>query len=320
MSLPISILFADAGRPFALSPAGPQVEPVAAISWVMFGGGALILLLVIVALGLAVFGSETWRRKLASRRLIIGGGIILPVVVLTFLLVWGLGITANLVDADEQNMLRIRVTGEQWWWRVDYLGNDGRQFATANEIVIPAGQPVSLELRSDNVIHSFWVPQLSGKLDMIPGRVNRLKIHADAPGDYYGACAEYCGGPHALMQFRVIALPPDRFDAWRAAQMRPASPPMTELANRGRELFQTSGCGACHSVRGTEAAGSIGPDLTHVGSRRMIAAGLLPNNAGTLAGWISNAQQLKPNNQMPSYHTLSGPELRALAAYLGGLE
>jgi cytochrome c oxidase subunit 2 len=201
--------------------------------------------------------------------------------------------------------LRIHITAEQWWWRVRYPG-----FETANEIRIPAGQPVELVLSSADVIHSFWVPTLAGKVDMVPGRENRLRVRAERAGEYRGQCAEYCGGPHGLMAFFVVALESSDFEAWTSHQQRPAT---------ASNVLFTSLCAACHTVRGTSAAGTRGPDLTHLASRRTIAAGLLPRNEGTLAAWIASSQHLKPGNLMPSFGMLAGDELRSLAAYLESL-
>ena len=212
----------------------------------------------------------------------------------------------------EPGALRIEVTGEQWWWRVRYLDAQGApDFETANEIRIPAGRPVLLELKSADVIHSFWVPSLAGKLDMVPGRTNRLRLLASRPGEYRGQCAEYCGGPHAFMALFVVAEEAAQFERWAEGQRKPAA-----AANA---LF-TAHCGSCHTVRGTQAAGALGPDLTHVGSRLSIGAGLLPNNAGALAGWIASSQHLKPGNLMPSFRHFSGEELRAMASYLQTLK
>ena len=300
-----------------LDPAGPQAGPIATLSWGLITGAVLILLLVLAFLALALFGGD-WRRKIANEKMIIGGGILFPIATLTVLLVWGLGLTAKLVRAEDPDPVRIQVDGEQWWWRVYY--SEPRPFVSANEVVIPVGRPALVELTSDNVIHSFWVPQLAGKLDMIPGKVNRLRLLADRPGVFYGACAEYCGGAHALMMFRVIALEPSDYLRWAAAQAQPASPPTEPTALAGAALFQDLGCGGCHRIAGTPAVGLVGPDLTHVASRLHLGAGILPNNRGTLGGWIANPQRLKPHVKMPGYSALSGPELRALATYLDGLE
>jgi len=233
--------------------------------------------------------------------------------------VWSLAITAEITAPPRGDDLRIRVTGELWWWRVVYL--DGPEIVhDANEIHIPVGRPVLLEVTSNDVIHSFWVPRLAGKIDMIPGRTNLLRFTATRPGVYAGQCAEYCGGAHALMGFLVIAHPPEQFERVLAARAAPAQSPRTEEAARGAEVFARSGCGACHAVRGTEANGLAGPDLTHVGARRSLGAGILPNNRGTLAGWTANSQDIKPGNRMPPYPGLSGEELLAISAYLEGLQ
>jgi cytochrome c oxidase subunit 2 len=212
--------------------------------------------------------------------------------------------------------LRVRVTGEMWWWRVAYLDRAGKAVVhDANELHIPAGRPVVLELESADVIHSFWVPRLSGKLDMIPGRRNLMRIQADRPGVFGGQCAEYCGGPHALMGFTVVAHEPAEFARMmRARVAREGATPAP--AGAGARLFDAAGCSACHRIAGTGANGLAGPDLTFVGARRSIGAGILPNNRGTLMGWIGNSQAIKPHNRMPAYTMLSARQLGDLAAYL----
>jgi cytochrome c oxidase subunit 2 len=187
-------------------------------------------------------------------------------------------------------------------------------------LYIPVGRPVEVALRSDNVIHSFWVPALAGKVDMIPGRTNRLVIEARVPGVFRGQCAEYCGLQHAWMAFYVVAVPEAAYRQWRTDQAAPAIEPADATLRRGREAFLREGCGACHAVRGTPANGTLGPDLTHVGSRLSLAAGRLDNHAGTLAGWIADSQGIKPGNLMPSMNVFSGEELRAVAAYLESLK
>ena len=307
--------------PPALDPAGPFAEPVALLSWVLLGVSGAVLLLVLVALTLALFGPRSWRRRLGGPRLVWAGGLAFPVVVLSALLIYGLGLTGRLSEAPAPGEMRVRVTGEMWWWRVAYLDGAGREvMQDANEVHIPVGRPVVFELDAADVIHSFWVPRLGGKRDMIPGRRNVLRLQADQPGVYAGQCAEYCGGPHALMGFVVVAHTPQSFEAWRAAQAAPAQAPVEHIAARGADVFAWAGCGACHTVRGTDANGLAGPDLTHVGSRRTLGAGILPNNRGTLAGWIADSQAIKPGNRMPAYPVLQGRDLQALAAYLEGLK
>ncbi len=295
----------------ALNPHGPDAALIAEMSWVLFAGGAVIFLGVMALAAYAVFARRDRAARLSPRVLIVGGGVVFPMVTLFALLVYSLA-RAGALHPVEADALRIEVVGEQWWWRVRYLDADGgSDFATANEIRVPVGRPVELLLRSADVIHSFWVPVLAGKLDMIPGRTNRLRVRADRPGRFRGQCAEYCGGPHAAMALAVVAEEPAAYESWAAGQRRPAQ--------RGKALFAAL-CASCHAVRGTPAAGALGPDLTHVGSRLTIGAGLLPNNAGALAGWIASNQHLKPGNLMPAFQDFSGDELRALADYLENLK
>jgi cytochrome c oxidase subunit 2 len=286
---------------------------------VLVGGGTAILLLVLGLAAYALWAPGERRLWLAKERFVIGAGIGFPVVVLTTLLVYTFVIEASIARGAPGAAVRIAVVGHQWWWRVHYLDSKGGvDFVTANEIRIPAGEPVELTLESADVIHSFGVPNLAGKLDMIPGRVNRLRLQAHAPGVFRGQCVEYCGGPHAKMAFYVVAENTENFERWRGAQRSAAQSPQDPFAARGETLFM-SHCVACHTVRGTKAKGTLGPDLTHVGSRTSIAAGILPNNRGTLESWISASQNLKPGNLMPSMNLFSGEELRALAAYLESL-
>lgn len=304
----------------ALAPRGPHADYVATLSWIMFRAGALIFFLVVVLAALATFYPHRTRPWLGGRSAIVIGGIAFPVVTLTALLVYGLVGARALVTFDPP-ALRIEVIGESWWWRVHYLNASGSaDLVAANEIRIPVGVPVEFVLKSADVIHSFWVPSLAGKLDMIPGHVNSYRFAAERAGIYRGQCAEFCGAQHAKMAFFVVAMARQEFDAWYGEQARPAAEPAVALQQQGRALFLSNGCGACHTVRGTPADGIIGPDLTHVGGRRSIGAGIFPNNVGTLAGWISSAQHLKPGNLMPSFGNLRGDELRAIAAYLESLK
>lgn len=307
--------------PPVLDPAGPFSDRITTLAWALIGMGVVVTGVVLLALGLALFGDPARKRRFGGERLIWLGGVAFPVVVLTALLVWGLTLTRDLTEPARPGDVRIRVTGEMWWWRVAYLDASGREtFQDANEIHVPVGRPVVIELGSADVIHSFWVPRLAGKIDMIPGRTNLIRFTADRPGAFGGQCAEYCGGPHALMGFVVVAHPPAEFEAVMRARAAPAPPPATPLAAFGREVFSRSGCGACHAIRGTEANGLAGPDLTHVGARRTLGAGVLANNQGTLGGWVSNVQAIKPGARMPPYERLSGEELLAVSAYLDGLE
>jgi cytochrome c oxidase subunit 2 len=305
--------------PPVLDPAGPYAGSVAALSWALIILVVGILFVVLAALWVALFARERMRRRLGGERVIWIGGVVFPVVVLTGLLVWGLSLTRHLSETAAGPELRMRVSGEMWWWRVAYLDADGRAYLQdANELHIPVGRTIAIELVSPDVVHSFWVPQLSGKLDMVPGRANLIRIQADRPGVYAGQCAEYCGGPHALMGFLVIAHSPEDYARWLARRRSPAAAGLPPQAQRGAQLFLDAGCGACHRIAGTPANGLAGPDLTHVGARRTLGAGILPNHRGTMMGWIADSQAIKPGNRMPPYRVLSSEELEALAIYLEG--
>lgn len=304
----------------ALNPRGIAAERIAEISWVLFIGGGIIFLVVMLLACVALFGTPSQRKFLSRRKIILGGGIAFPVVTLTILLIYSFS-SGSFGPLSPKPAFRVEVTGELWWWRVRYLDADGKVIAeTANEIRIPSGQAVELLLKSNDVIHSFWVPNLAGKIDMIPGYVNTLQIQAGQPGVFRGQCAEYCGAQHAKMAFYVIAQKAPEFDAWLALQKQPARVPADGFVQTGMRLFQENRCGQCHAVRGTAAAGLSGPDLTHIGGRHSIAAGILPNNAGSIAGWIAGGQAIKPGNRMPSFNQFSGHELRALAAYMEHLQ
>jgi cytochrome c oxidase subunit 2 len=310
----------------ALVPRGPAAADIALMGWVMFAGGAVVFAVVMALLVVALRarreqGGDPMRR---SHWLVIGGGIVFPTAVLTALLVWTMWLGAGMASPPADPALTIRVTGWRWWWEVHYLTPDG-PVESANEIRIPVGEPVALELVGGDVIHSFWVPSLHGKMDMIPGRTNRFVLEASEPASLRGQCAEYCGLQHAVMAFSVEAMEPDAFRAWLAREAEPQEAPADPALAFGMRSFLEQGCGGCHAVRGIEwegivADGEIGPDLTHFGSRRFIAAGALPNAVGPLAGWIADAQHVKPGNRMPSYDTLDGPTLRAIATWLGSLE
>ncbi|HEX2163217.1 MAG TPA: c-type cytochrome, partial [Thermoanaerobaculia bacterium] len=216
--------------------------------------------------------------------------------------------------------LRVQVTGWQWWWDVRYPGAMAAdEVRTANELHLPLGRPVRIELSSADVIHSFWVPRLHGKRDLLPGRPLLLHLTPSVAGVFDGQCAEMCGLQHAHMRLRVVVEPEEELEAWLAAQRRAAAPPASPLARRGQRVFLSSPCVLCHTVRGTAAGGRTGPDLTHLASRSTIAAGTLPNTRGHLAGWVIDSQSVKPGNAMPPIG-LAGPELQALLAYLEGLE
>jgi cytochrome c oxidase subunit 2 len=299
----------------ALDPHSAHSQKVAEIWWVLFAGAVLIFVFVAA---LAVYALAPKHRSwIASRSFIVAAGAIFPVVTLSALLLYTFIAARDITAGADNAALKIEVVGEQWWWRVRYPDD---VFVTANEIHIPVGQTVEFLLTTADVIHSFWVPNLAGKLDMVPGRVNRLRVQADREGVFRGQCAEYCGGPHAKMAFYVVAQPPEEFARWLANERAPARQRDNAFIARGEKLFLENACATCHAIRGTTAAGELGPDLTHFGSRMSLGAGILPNNVGTIAGWIASSQHLKPENRMPSFNVFEGDDLRALAAYLESLK
>ena len=316
----LTILSACTGVQSALDPAGREADRIARLFWLMTAGSIIVWLGVI---GLLVYAVRTraesfTRRK--ARLMIVGGGVVVPVVVLTALLLYGLAPIPAMLAPAPPGSLKIAVSGEQWWWRVHYLPPGRAPIPLANEIRLPVGEPVEFHLESPDVIHSFWIPPLGGKMDMIPGRKTRLVLTPTKTGVFRGACAEYCGASHAWMAFSVVVQSRDEFDAWLSQQSQPAEPPQEAWATRGAELFLAHGCSACHTIRGTAAAGVIGPDLTHVGSRLNLAAGALSNEPDSFARWIQETHKVKPEVLMPSFHMLPPEDVRALAAYLKGLK
>lgn len=250
-----------------------------------------------------------------ARAFVIAAGVVMPTLVLSGVFAATL-YTLNKLTPEQPETLTIYVIGHQFWWEVRYPDSG---VVTANEIHIPVGVPVTIKLQSADVIHSFWVPELNGKADLIPGRTNTIVLNATKAGQYRGQCAEFCGMQHAHMAFLVVADPPEVFAAWLSDQAQPAPYPADEVTLRGRQLFLGSSCVYCHAIRGTNAQSGLGPDLTHLASRRYIGAGTLVNNRGNLAGWIVNAHASKPGNRMPPMY-LEPDELQDLLVYLQSLE
>lgn len=308
------------GAQSALSPGGREAERIADIFWWMTVGAIVIWLGVIALTIYAARARPEARNHRRDRFLIIGGGALVPTVVLAVLLVYGLASMPALLAPAPEGSLKVIVSGEQWWWRVRYVPPDGQTFELANEIRLPVGEPVQFELSSPDVIHSFWIPSLAGKMDMIPGRTTYLALKPTKTGIYRGACAEYCGASHARMSFYVEVMEKEEYSRWLKHQAQFAQPPTEPIAARGQQLFIANGCNACHMVRGTQARGVIGPDLTHVGSRLSIAAGTLANESHDFQRWIAHTTDVKPAALMPPFDMLSQDELQALAAYLNGLK
>jgi cytochrome c oxidase subunit 2 len=242
------------------------------------------------------------------------------VVILLLFIGFDLSVGRTLSPIPSKHPLTIEVAGHQWWWEATYADTSPHgRFTTANELHIPVGEPVLFLLEARDVIHSIWVPNLAGKKDLVPGYTQSFWFQADTAGIYRGQCAEFCGTQHAQMAMFIVAEPRAKFDAWVVSQREPAKPPANESARRGKDVFVTSSCAMCHSIEGTEAGSKVGPDLTHLASRSTIAAGSLPNTRGALAGWIADAQSIKPGVKMPP-NTLAPQDLDALLTYLQGLK
>jgi cytochrome c oxidase subunit 2 len=305
--------------PSTLDPKGPAAESISRVWWLMFG---LATAVYIVVGGLIIVGALRGRgtegrgrpSKITDRAFIIIGGLVVPSLILGVLAVVTVASTDALTKP-EKNPLKIEVRGYRWWWEVRY---PEQRFTTANEVRIPVGRPVEIGLRTNDVLHSFWVPELAGKVDLIPGQRNIIRIEAKEPGDYRGLCAEFCGVQHAKMMFLVRAERPADFERWLARQQRPPSPPSSEEEALGQVVFTRSTCGACHTVRGTDARGKAGPDLSDFGSRKTIGAAAVANTRSLLGAWIVNSQSIKPGNLMPPID-LDSDELLALMDYLESL-
>ncbi|HEX2588869.1 MAG TPA: cytochrome c oxidase subunit II [Gaiellales bacterium] len=309
----------------SLAPKSHQAKDIASLFWWMMGGAWLGLALVVGllfwswkrrnrrGLGDDVEGPKPGERR--SWYVVLGLGIATPILVISALFVVSdlFVIKTTQAPAATATRMTVEVIGHQWWWEIRYPGTPA---VTANELHIPVRTPVRIVATTADVIHSFWVPELNRKIDTIPGRRNSIELDANAPGVYRGACAEYCGLQHAHMALYVFAQPQADFRKWLANQSRPAS---ASSGGEGARVFQDASCSSCHAIRGTNAKGDVGPDLTHVASRTTLAAVTIPNGDASLRDWITDNQHIKPGNQMPDIR-LPGTQLDALAAYLEGLK
>ena len=304
-----------------LEGAGPAARSIASLGWGLLGISVAVCLISGALLAFSIF-----RRRVPADGLgrgddrsslrWIGVGLSVTMVLLLASAVWTLWTVRGLSDTSRAAAVTIDVTGQQWWWEVRYRsGTPSREFSTANDLVIPTGVPVQLNLRSRDVVHSFWVPKLAGKMDMIPGQTNPIRIEADRPGIYRGQCSEFCGVQHAQMAFFVVALAPADFEAWWNHQLEPAG----NDADAAPQHTFIERCSSCHTIRGLPAGGILGPDLSHFGSRRTIAAGVLPNNPTDLARWLNDSQAVKPGSKMPTLR-LTANEVDTLTTYLEGLK
>ncbi len=262
---------------------------------------------------------EAASEKRSSR--VVGAAVTATVLILLLLIVLSVGTGKTISGMSAaKNGIAVEVTGNQWWWQIRYLNDDPSQIVTtANEMHVPVGRPVSVRLLSNDVIHSFWAPNLQGKRDAIPGRINTEWFEADKPGRYRGQCAEFCGMQHAHMALWVVAEPEDQYQAWFRNQLKDAAAPQDSVKLHGQQVFLANACAFCHRIQGTTAGGQVGPDLTHLASRQTIAAGTLPNNRGNLGGWIMDPQSIKPGNHMASV-SVNPEDLQPLLEYLESLQ
>lgn len=311
-----------------LTPGGPAGESLTHLGWFILILSLVVLAVMWILIALALTRARGNLTEHAppdtggGQNWIVYGGFVFPAIVLAVMYIAGLAsMTKFPLDGGMNMPAQIRIVGHQWWWEVHYLdGPVHDHFVTANEIHIPAGQAVDIDLTSEDVIHSFWVPSLHGKVDLIPGNMNRIRIEASHPGTYYGQCAEFCGAEHAKMKLMVVADTPDGFRNWLAHSREPAVAPASDEQKLGQEVFMSGACSLCHMIDGTDAAGTLGPNLTHVGSRKKIAANLLDNNTANLSAWVTHAQSLKPAVVMPNVTQFNGDQLHELVAYLQSLK
>lgn len=310
------------GSQSALRAAGPVAEVLLGVSGVLAVGGTVIFVGMMVLLTLAL---RRRAGRVNERWWVLGGGVAFPAVVLTALFVYSERHKPPWRMAPPQDALIVSVTAHMWWWEVRYRDpRSGAEVVTANELRIPVARPVYFGLSSADVIHSFWVPSLGGKMDMVPGRVQHLQLQANRPGVWRGQCAEFCGEQHARMALHVVAEDTASFDAWLAAQARPATIAAEGAGDaaigQGRRAFLAHRCNACHTVRGVSEERSLGPDLTHVGSRLHLGAGTVVNEPAQLAAWVAHTQQLKPGARMPSSgERIDEADLQAIATWLSHL-
>jgi cytochrome c oxidase subunit 2 len=310
---------ACSGPTSTLNTAGPGAWRSMVLWWVMFGVSSFVFLVVLTMLGRGLFRrrrADDQASEEGGGRYLFMWGVIFPAIVLLVLFVATLVVLrAQAREDDAQHAFTVDVIAHRWWWEIRY---DDQGFTTANELHLPTGQPVLVRITSADVIHSLWVPQLQRKMDAIPGRANIVTLEADRDGVYRGECAEFCGLEHARMRFVVVSQSQIEFDGWVHDQQAVPTPPTDATVREGQQVFLGSSCVYCHTIRGTNASGTIGPDLTHVASRMELAAGSVPNVPGYLQGWIMDPQSIKPGTQMPA-SPLSPQEAHELIAYLESL-
>ncbi|PYR80863.1 MAG: cytochrome c oxidase subunit II [Acidobacteria bacterium] len=317
------MIFRFGGDQSVFDPHGPIARSIATHGWWLLLMSIAVYLVVMVALLIALGRRrreiddqpETTRRLTRNVSIAVALTVVILVGIAASSVVSGRGI----YSPSGAGAVTVDVVGHQWWWDFQYHDvTPSDVFTSPNELHIPVGLPVVIKAMSTDVIHSFWVPNLMGKRDLIPGIVTNTWIQADEPGVYRGQCAEFCGHQHAHMALEVVAEPMNTFQAWIRHQREPAAEPATDEERRGKDVFMQSTCVTCHAIRGTDAGSHLGPELTHVASRLTIAAGTLPNARGHLAGWIANSQSIKPGNRMPP-NALTPDDLQAVLAYVRSL-
>jgi cytochrome c oxidase subunit II len=326
--LPVLLISVVCSQPQStLRPVGPAAHSLAQIGWsvyILFGAVSLIMWGLLLWAAVRKRGSldrhEPWNIG-GGQNWVLIGGFAIPFVVLCGVFVMAMEKMTGFPVHDGRINPQIMVAGHQWWWEVQYIGaGPANHFTTANEIHIPVGRPVDILLVTRDVIHSFWVPALHGKVDEIPGQPNYIRVQANHAGSFEGQCGEYCGEQHAHMRLLVVAQPPDEYQAWLNAQLKPAAEPQDSEALHGRDVFNNAACALCHTVRGTIAQGKVAPDLTHLASRQNIAANTYKNDEANLEAWITHAQSLKPGCEMPNITAFNGRDIRALTRYLRELK
>jgi cytochrome c oxidase subunit 2 len=310
----------------ALDPAGPDSARISHLWWLMLIVCTAVFLLVLAFMLQGIYrarrrdaaATDDQAKRRMTRAVTVATGI--TTLILFALLVASIMAGRAISSTSTEDVIDVEVIGHQWWWEFTYKdAAASQQVSTANELHVPVGKTVVLKLTSRDVIHSFWVPNLQGKKDLIPGHYIIFPLRADREGTFRGQCAEFCGPQHAHMAFTVIAQPEDQFQAWLAAERQPAAAPTDPLLARGQQVFLSKPCVMCHTIRGTPAGSRVGPELTHIATRPTIAAGTLEMNRGNLAGWVVDAQGIKPGNHMPP-NSLTSEELDALLAYLESLK
>lgn len=321
LALLATLLAGCSGPQSMLDPSGTGARDAADLWWLMFWMGTAVFIVVLALIGLAIVRGDragnTALTRNGRQRMVILGGVVVPVVIIAIVFSGSTRALLGMGDLRASSDVVVDVVAHQYWWEVRYPDDD---VVTANEIHIPVDRTVELRLTSTDVIHSFWVPQLHGKIDMMPGKTTSISIRADDAGTYRGQCAQFCGAQHANMALLVVAEDDETFQDWVAHQASPAEEPQEgSIIARGRDIYMSSACVYCHTIEGTVSNGDLGPDLTHLGSRETLAAGMLENNPGNLAGWIVDPQEIKPGNSMPAVD-LTGEELQALLEYLNSLD